>query len=307
MGIKSRLCSAVRLRLGRGSIRADLRRRMRSSEKLGELAWVAIKAIGQKIAAATPSIAPPAPPKPALPRNLDLFWFDGLDDANANLLSELKAERIRYACQQRNAKRRQRERVKGLQYKMRLEVRKTERKLRFARKAAREIGGNTEHFPMRWIRRLHAWVLRDALDHLRECLEVGSSRAAEVWAWIERPGTEDEFSFETCLRIASEFPEVFDDLGEEFLQMDPDEVRKVFGAVVRKRFGAVFPHRRLLKEAIVEAELCGNEDAIRWITSTADTPLSFVDCCNALGFDPDDARQSILLPHTEGQLALVAA
>jgi len=296
MGIKARLFKAVSKRLGRGSVRPMLRRRVRATEKLGELAWVAIKALAATMA---PKAVEPVAQKVARPVNLDLFWMEGLDEANRQLAEEVRQERIRYAVQQRNAKRRQKNRIKGLQYRLKMEVRATERKLRFARKAAREVGGNTEHFPTRWIRRLHAWVLRDALDYLKECLEVGSSKAAEVWSWMERPGTDEEFSFECCLRVASEFPEIFDDLGEEFLQMDPDTVRQLFAHQVRQRFGAVFPHRRLLKEAIVEAEIVGNPDAIRWIKSDAETPLSFVDCCNALGFDPKEARASIVLPQPE--------
>jgi len=296
MGIKARLFKALRKRLPRGSVRPMLARRVRSSEKLGDLAWVAIKALAATMA---PKAVEAAKPEPSRPVNLDLFWMDGLDEANRQLAEQVRLERIQYAVKQRNAKRRLKNRIKGLQYKLKMEVRATERKLRFARKAAREVGGNTEHFPTRWIRRLHAWVLRDALDYLKECLEVGSSKAAEVWAWMERRGMEEEFSFDTCLRVASEFPEIFDDLGEEFLQMDPDTVRQLFAHQVRQRFGAVFPHRRLLKEAIVEAEMVGNPDAIRWIQSDADTPLSFVDCCNALGFDPKEARASIVLPQPE--------
>lgn len=300
MGIKSRLFSACRVRLGRGSIRASLRRRTRSSQKLGDLAWLAIK----RLAATMVPVAPVAEaPKPKRPVNLDLFPEMGLEEANRAYAEEVRLERIRYAVEQRQAKRRHKKRIKGLQYKLKMEIREKERKLRFARKAPKEVGGNTEHFPMAQIRRMHAFVLRDALDYLRECLEVGSAKASEVWEWMSRPGTEEPFAFETCLRISSDYPEIFDELGEEFLQMDPDEVRKVFGNVIRKRFGAVFPHARLLKEALVEAEYVGNPDAIRWIMSDATTPLSFVDCCDALGFDPEEARQAAVIAAPQVDLA----
>lgn len=330
---------------------ATARRLVTSSDRLGDLAMVAIKAIAR---AMEPSDTPPTgrqaempypyqpgqarrmrvirrvnsrrkvakltrtmlvkryhwlqPPKPQKVSLRDLqvdFGFE-VDEACLRIAAETKSLRAQLRALAKKQKIRI-QRLRGLQYAIRLEVRKTERKLRFARKAAREVGGNTEHFPMRWIRRLHAWVLRDALDYLRECLEVGSSKAAEVWAWIDRRGTDEEFSFETCLRIASEYPEIFDDLGEEFLQMDPDVVRQLFANQIRQRFGAVFPHRQLLKAAIVDAEMLGDENAIRWITSSADTPLSFVDCCTALGFDPQEARQSISLPQAVTPQVAVAA
>lgn len=188
----------------------------------------------------------------------------------------------------RLAKRKKRATVKAnnLQYKMPLASAKTLRKLTFNTKI-HELNSNDIQWTEIGIRKLHYILLTQSISTLKELAEDNSSKAAEIWAWVEKTGHDEDFSFDTCVAIAGEF-----DI--EYANMDPELLRNSLQRILLKQYRAEFPHAKLLKEGILNAET-GHQDAIEWVISDSDAPLSFNDCCKALGFNPDKAREEIYI------------
>jgi hypothetical protein len=185
---------------------------------------------------------------------------------------------------------------RGPQYCIKLRLRKSERKLEFRSKSRPESAGNDFEWSMASQRQLHYVLLSESLAMVKNYAEIKSHRAAEIWAWIERCGHDEPFAFDTCVEMAGEFD-------PDFTGCDPEVVRNALKRLLRNQFGVMLPHRSVLKQGIVEAE-AGNADAVRWCLSTADTPLSFNECCDALGFDPEDVRRELSI--STAALAAVA-
>lgn len=173
-----------------------------------------------------------------------------------------------------------------LQYKMPLTVTKNQRQRTFNTRVI-EVEANDIVWTEKGIRHLHYVLLTESIATIKEHIEIKSSKAAEVWAWIEKEGYEEDFSFDTCVAIAGEFD-------PEYANMDPELLRSSLRRILIKKFGVEFPHANLLRKGIKDAE-SGNQDAIEWVISDSEEPLSFVDCCEALGFNPEKAREEIYI------------
>lgn len=128
------------------------------------------------------------------------------------------------------------------------------------------------------------WLLGSLVEHsFKEAFTFGrmeSARVAEIMAWVNRRFDDHPLSFDSCCKFAG---------------LQADDLRELFVKECKQHFGTDFPHYQVLRNGVIDAEY-GNEDAIEWVLSAASTPMSFVDCCTALGFDPAKARAQILLP-----------
>jgi hypothetical protein len=187
--------------------------------------------------------------------------------------------------------RKKKSRSRGLQYRIRLTLRKTDRKIAFRSHFTEDEQGNDFDWQDEGIIRLHTKLLQDALTTLRDHCERGSPRAADIMAWVDRCKPDEPFSFETCCALFGG-----EDDDGEFGPFDPDILRCQLRARIRQVFNAVLPHADVLRKGIRAAE-DGDTDAIEWVLSDSDAPLSFPSCCNALGFDSDLVRQEITLPN----------
>lgn len=173
-----------------------------------------------------------------------------------------------------------------LQYKIPLTVTKKQRQRAFNTRVT-EVEANDIVWTKKGIRQLHYVLLTQSIATIKEHIEIKSSKAAEIWAWIEKEGYEEDFSFDTCVAIAGEFD-------PEYANMDPELLRSSLRRILIKQFGVEFPHANLLKKGIKDAE-SGNQDAIEWVISDSEEPLSFIDCCESLGFNPEKAREEIYI------------
>lgn len=180
--------------------------------------------------------------------------------------------------------------VRGLQYRLKIPTRLTPRKIACRLHAAKEEDGNEFLWTMPVARQLHTILLREALESLKGLCEKRSARAAEIMYWIERDACEEPFSFESCCRHFN-----LDVDGESIGPQDPEVLRNMTRAWIKKAYGAELPHASVLRQGVIDAE-AGDEEAIQWVLSDVEAPLSFTVCCDALGFDPEEAREQILLP-----------
>jgi hypothetical protein len=188
--------------------------------------------------------------------------------------------------------RKKRRRARGLQYRIKLTLRKADRKIAFRSRFADREFGNDLGWDATHVIALHSILLDESLETLKSHCERKSPRAAEVMAWIERRLPDEPFSFEACCHFYRRFNADDEVVGP----LDPDEVRNLVRNQIRTAFHATLPHAKVLRKGIEEAE-AGNEEAIEWILSDTVAPLSFVTCCDALGFDAELARQEIVLPN----------
>jgi hypothetical protein len=187
-------------------------------------------------------------------------------------------------------------RVKGKQYRMKLSFRATPRKIAYRPHASREDSVNEESWSEEGMRYLHSILLNESLKALRATCEKKSVRAAEIVAWMMRNEPTATFSFEECCRL--HYMEIRDPVDGELTLVgaqDPEIVRCMALQWIKKAYGASLPHAKVLREAILAAE-GGDVDAVDWILSDHEAPLSFVECVDALGFEPNDARMEIKLP-----------
>ena len=188
-------------------------------------------------------------------------------------------------------------RIKGLQYRLHIPTRLTPRKIALRSHAAKEDGSNDYTWSTDAIAGLHSVLLKESLETLRDLCEKRSVRAAEIVAWIERTAPQEPFSFETCCKY---FNLEFD--GESIGAQDPEVLRTMTRKWIKKAYGAELPHAQVLRQGLIEAE-AGDEEAIQWVLSDVVAPLSFVTCCDSLGFDPEDAREQLRLPMPVVQFA----
>lgn len=300
-------------KIGRNATRAMSRRPVlkakpsfaKARDVCGDLAWLAIKALASTLAPAKPSLRL-LTAKDVQESQLSFFWaHDNVCNRLALTPEERRlAERREKALLRSKKKRRIKPKRQGLQYSLGVRFRETPRKLKFTRKAPKEVGvGNDFDWDMRQARRLHAAVLADALALLREHLLNGSLRVAEVWMWISRRGHDEPFAFDTCCLLAPEFPEFFDDW--DLGGLDSEALRDQIEIMIRRRFSnRLSTLVRVLKAAIVDLDH-GVISARNWIVSEEPGPLSFMECVDALGFDPDTVRLELAAPAAES-LAEVA-
>ena len=294
-------------KIGRTATRALSRRSVlkakpsiaKATDVCGSLAWLAIKALASSIAPSQPTLRRMTA-KDVLESQLSFFW---INDNVSNRLA-LSPEERRLAKRREKAllrskkKRRIKPKRQGLQYSLGVRFREAPRKLKFTRKAPKEVGiGNEFDWDMRQARRLHAAVLADALALLREHLLNGSLRVAEVWMWISRRGQDEPFAFDTCCLLAPEFPEFFDDW--DLGGLDSEALRDQIEIMIRRRFSnRLSALIRVLKAAVVDIDL-GVSSARQWVNSEDPGPLSFSECVDALGFDPDTVRRELAAPASQ--------
>ena len=200
-------------------------------------------------------------------------------------------------------------RVKGLQYKLQMRVRKVDRKISFHHKATKESHlGNDEVWSDKAIRCLHYVLLMDSILSLKSLGEIRSEDAAEILLWMDREG-DGSFSFDTCVYVAGQlsvdpsFRNPFPNLDLDFIGLEPERLRYQLKKIIRKNFGSLPPHAGLLKRGIKAAE-SGDQDALQWVLSDTEDSMGFSACCTALGFEAREVRDLICVPHQDtGRLA----
>lgn len=166
-----------------------------------------------------------------------------------------------------------------LQYKLQY-WRGVEDRKRMFRSPTVEIDRNDHIWTEEDVQKVLAALLERSLEEAYGMARCDSVRIAEILAWVNRRFDDHPLSFESCCKFAG---------------LDAEEVREGFIRRIRSKFGSDFPHYRVLRDHVIEAEY-GNEEAIRWCLSEQDGPQSFIECCTALGFDPVKARGELLLP-----------
>ncbi|MHB8742816.1 MAG: hypothetical protein ACYC9L_06775 [Sulfuricaulis sp.] len=188
--------------------------------------------------------------------------------------------------------RKKRTRGRGLQYRIKLHLRKTDRKIAFRTRFVDRDRGNDCTWCEEQAIALHSILLDESLETLKSHCERKSPRAAEIVAWIERKLPDEPFSFEACCHFYRRLNADDEVVGP----LDPEELRNLVRNLIRTTFRATLPHAKVLRKGIEEAE-AGNQEAIEWVLSDVAAPLSFSACCDALGFDVELARQEIVLPN----------
>jgi hypothetical protein len=179
-------------------------------------------------------------------------------------------------------------RRRGHQYALQMRTRKTDRQVAFRNRASPEEPGNafTWDKAMQYV--LHHDLLIKSLRALRQLCEIKSPKAAEIWRWMSRKGENEPFAFETCVAVAGM-------IDPDYAGADPDVIRNGIRLLIRKTYNVQMPHPDVLRQGIDAAE-SGDPDAIAWCQSDVDAALSFVECCEALGFDADETRAQIFFP-----------
>ncbi len=180
--------------------------------------------------------------------------------------------------------------IKGLQYKLRMQVRATPRKIKRRAHALPETDGNDFVWDHSSLVEMHSTLLWESLEQVKALCSKKSPAVAEILDWIRRD-VDEPFSFEACCELFCRDVE-----GELLGAQDPAILRRMVNKWVKDAFGTdELPHKALLRQAVLDAE-SGDPDAKAWINSKVDGALSFVDCCTALGFNPNLARKSIHIP-----------
>lgn len=167
----------------------------------------------------------------------------------------------------------------GLQYKIELRVRLTDRKVDYRHKDNMDHRlQNTEarKWSVMGIVKLHQALLVESIRTAKRCDDLSLHSHAEIWYWINRLNPEDPFSFIRCC---------------EYSNVDPDVMRPM----LKRLLSHNMPHIDLLLQSIQAAE-AGDADAIQWCLSDAEGPLTFTDTCNAAGFTAAKARTELRLP-----------
>lgn len=227
----------------------------------------------------------PAPVKPHVP---DLFGPIGMPNESLTLKSKYGSKR----------KRKSKRKPKGLQYKLQFwKGVQGERKLKFKTKVC-EVGQTNDYD---WSEAEYRLILGQLVeDCIKEIKDLGikeSLRIAEIIHWMHRSNTDDPFNFELACALAAEVDEDADGFKKilAITPLDPDDMRVRVLNLIRKLYGGTFPHAAVLRNGIIDAEY-GDPDAIAWVLSDASTAFSFRECCEALDFDHEKARECVLLP-----------
>ena len=173
-------------------------------------------------------------------------------------------------------------RVKGLQYKIAF-WKGVQGKVR-ERKFTAQTRDADETTDLVWsdhaIWQIHVQLVERTFEEVFSLEQKGSAKIAEIVAWVNRRFDDSPYNFETCCVSAG---------------LDPEELRERFFKRLEQVHQTQFPHYQVLRNGVIDAEH-GDPDALEWVLSDVDTPLSFVDCCRSLGFNPKKARAELLLP-----------
>lgn len=195
---------------------------------------------------------------------------------------EMRRRRLEEKKKRKRSRKRNRRvhRKKGLQYKIELRIRKTDRKLPYRPKDNLDHRLTAEAEVRSWtdegIVKLHKVLLYESLRTARRRDSLSKASHAEIWYWINRRRPDEPFSFESCC---------------EYSGVDPDVMRPM----LRRLLSETPPLVDMLRQSILAAE-AGNRTAIEWCLSDNEGELTFVSACRAVGFDPQKARKELRLP-----------
>ena len=178
----------------------------------------------------------------------------------------------------------------GLQYKIDLRVRATDRVVAYRPKDNvdhRLLNTETVGWSNAGLVSLHQTLLFQSICNAKRTDELEYDTGAEIWMWINRPNAAEPFSFIRCCELSS---------------VDPDVIRTSLRKLLRDNSTKV----DLLRKSILAAE-SGDQDAIAWCLSDATGAYTFEDTCRAIGFDPKDARRELRIPAFVPDAAAAAA
>jgi hypothetical protein len=202
-----------------------------------------------------------------------------------SLFADICVYEVKPKFARQKPRRKKKPRKGPLQYKMQWRIRVSDRKITFRHRPKDDPNLVVGHFSENGAKKLHAVLLEQSLIELRNCAFERSGRVAEILQWIMRRDCDEPFSFETCVVIAGEFD-------PELRGMEADVIRRSVLKEIEANLGGVPPHRELLRHAIIDADY-GDHDALEWMRSVSTDDLSFVDCCEAMGFSPIEARRQL--------------
>lgn len=223
--------------------------------------------------------AEPAPSTPRSATQVDLFAAVDMPIMEFTLRSKFSS-----------SQRRKKKKTRGLQYKIQFwrGIQGKDRERKFTVQTRDSDQSNDFDWDDATIHRIAMLLVDRSFEEVFNLEQKGSTRIAEIVAWVNRRFDEvSPFNFEACCAIAG---------------YRADELREMFFARLKRKHESTFPHYSVLRNGIIDAEH-GDPDAIEWVLSDADAPMTFRDCCNALGFEHDKARTVLLLPivtHDDG-------
>lgn len=177
---------------------------------------------------------------------------------------------------------------KGLQYKIRLQVRSTDRVIAYRTRDTEDrsqLNEETTAWSNAGINDLHRALLQASLCHAKRCDDLSLQSIAEVWLWMYRNAPDEPFSFVRCCEVSAVDPEVI-----RF------QVKRLLGVTDKDTAPDYLLQVDLLRSSILAAE-AGDADAIEWCLSDNTGPMTFVESCRAIGFDPPTARKELRVPY----------
>lgn len=176
---------------------------------------------------------------------------------------------------------------KGLQYKIELRIRKHDRSQPYRRRDATDRNLRNEetiYWSNEGIVKLHIALLHASLSHAKRCDDLDLTTITEVWIWITKTEATDPFSFIRCCELAGVDPDII-----------RQQVKRLLGADSASATSDLLLQVDLLRSSILAAE-AGDRDAAEWCNSDAPGPMTFVDSCRCIGFDPTEARKELRIP-----------
>lgn len=178
---------------------------------------------------------------------------------------------------------------KGLQYKFRLRVRTTDRVVEYKSRDNqdhREVNTETVNWSNDSIIKLHKALLFESLGIIKRCDELEYATHAEIWKWIESSNADEPFSYIRCCELSG---------------VDPDIIK----SGLKRLVNGDLPHIELLRRSVLAAE-SGDPDAIQWCMSDSKAPLSFADCCRAVGIKAKEAFKELRIPVNTAAMTIAA-
>lgn len=170
-------------------------------------------------------------------------------------------------------------RKKGLQYKIKLRIRGSDRVKEYRHKDTMDhklVNDETGSWSNKGILKLYRSLLIESIAQAKRCDDLEFATHAEIWEWINCNSADEPFSFIRCCEVSD---------------VDPDIMRPM----LKRLLGHAMPHIDLLRRSILAAE-AGDPDAIEWCLSDVKGPLTFTDTCRAAGFTVKQARKELRLP-----------
>lgn len=214
-----------------------------------------------------------APSTSSTPVIQDLFQAVGIHPEELTLRSKYGS----------NRKRKKKKRNQGLQYRIKFwkGITGKERERKFTAQTRDSDQTNDDDWSDAAIYRIAGLLVDRSFEEVFALEQKHSTRIAEIVAWVNRRfDQESPFNFEVCCSVAG---------------YNADDLRTMFFDRLKRKHDSTYPHYSVLRNGIIDAEH-GDPDALEWVLSDLDTPMSFRDCCHALGFDHSKARSALLLP-----------